>query len=122
MVFNACVSNTDDHPRNHAFVRQADRWRLALAYDLVPQSAVAQERRDLALIVGEHGRAASLYNMLSACGRFGLSVEEARAEFNSVVAVVRTWREVFRELGVVERDIEVIAPAFLYNGSLRGLK
>jgi serine/threonine-protein kinase HipA len=116
MVFNACVSNTDDHPRNHALVRRADGWRLAPAYDLVPQPAVAQERRDLALVAGEHGRAASLYNLLSACGRFGLSGEDARAEFNGVVAVVRAWPEVFRELGVVERDIEAIAPAFLYNG------
>jgi serine/threonine-protein kinase HipA len=116
MVFNACVSNTDDHPRNHALVRQADGWRLAPAYDLVPQPAVAQERRDLALVIGEYGRAASLYNMLSACGRFGLSVEEARAEFDDVVAAVRTWREVFRELGVSARDTETIAPAFLYNG------
>lgn len=116
MVFNACVSNTDDHPRNHALVRQADGWRLALAYDLVPQPAVAQERRDLALAVGEHGRAASLYNILSACGRFGLSVDEARAEFKSVVAAVRTWREGFREHGVVARDMDAIAPAFLYSG------
>ena len=34
----------------------------------------------------------------------------------SVVAVVRTWPEVFRELGVSERDIEAVAPAFLYDG------
>ncbi len=116
LVFNACVSNTDDHPRNHALVRLADGWRLAPAYDLVPQPAVAQERRDLALVAGAHGRAASLHNMLSACGRFGLSVEEARAEFNGVVAVVRTWPEVLRELGVAARDMEAIAPAFLYDG------
>jgi serine/threonine-protein kinase HipA len=116
MVFNACVSNTDDHPRNHALVRQAEGWRLAPAYDLVPQPAVAQERRDLALIVGAHGRAASLHNLLSACERFRLSVEEARAEFDRVVAAVRPWSEVFRELGVPKRDIEAVAPAFLYSG------
>jgi serine/threonine-protein kinase HipA len=116
MVFNACVSNTDDHPRNHALVRAANGWRLAPAYDLVPQPAVAQERRDLALAVGNYGRIASLYNILSACGRFGLSVDEARSEFNNVVAVVRTWREFFCDLGVVERDVEAIAPAFLYEG------
>jgi len=118
VVFNACISNTDDHPRNHALAREAAGWRLAPAYDLVPQPAVAQERRDLALAVGEHGRAASLFNILSACGRFGLSVEEARADFDAVVAVVRTWQEVFRELGVAKRDMEVVASAFLYDGLL----
>jgi hypothetical protein len=30
--------------------------------------------------------------------------------------VVRTWREFFCDLGVVERDVEAIAPAFLYEG------
>jgi serine/threonine-protein kinase HipA len=116
MVFNACIGNTDDHPRNHALLRQAAGWRLAPAYDLVPQAAIARERRDLALAVGQYGRAASLYNILSACGRFGLSTQDARATFDAVVAIVRTWREVFRELGVSNCDIETTESAFLYDG------
>jgi hypothetical protein len=120
MVFNACVATPTTIPETTPWCgRPAAAARSSLRSCAATRGGA--RRRDLALIVRAHGRAASLHNLLSACGRFGLS-EEARAEFNSVVAVVRTWREVFRELGVVERDIEVIAPAFLYNGSLRGLK
>jgi len=38
MVFNAVCGNDDDHPRNHAIVFDADGggWRLALAFDVVP--------------------------------------------------------------------------------------
>lgn len=38
MVFNAAVGNDDDHPRNHAviFDLEEKRWRLAPAFDVVP--------------------------------------------------------------------------------------
>lgn len=38
MVFNAVVGNDDDHPRNHAVIFDLDekRWRLAPAFDVVP--------------------------------------------------------------------------------------
>lgn len=71
------------------------------------------EHRDLALNVGDYGRTASIFNLVSQCARFGLSPEGARKVINAVVVVVRTWREVFGEQGVAARDIEYIAPAFL---------
>ena len=47
MVFNAAVTNNDDHPRNHALLRRQKGWRLSPAYDLVPAPVVSLERRDL---------------------------------------------------------------------------
>jgi len=113
MIFNAAVTNNDDHPRNHALLRREDGWRLAPAYDLVPQPLVSRERRDLALTVGRHGRAASLYNIVSESPRFGVSAEEARRVFDQVVAAVRGWQEIFRAGRISQRDIELVAPAFL---------
>jgi len=113
MVFNAAVTNNDDHPRNHALLRRQKGWRLAPAYDLVPAPVVSQERRDLAMTVGDHGRTASIYNLLSQAGRFGLSAEEARAEIDRIVDVVRLWRDSFFACGVSARDIRYIAPAIL---------
>lgn len=51
MVFNAAVTNKDDHPRSHALLRSGKSWRLSPAYDLVPAPLVSLERRDLALTV-----------------------------------------------------------------------
>lgn len=31
MAFNALISNSDDHPRNHAFIALTDDWRLSPA-------------------------------------------------------------------------------------------
>ena len=113
MVFNAAVTNNDDHPRNHALLRRQKGWRLAPAYDLVPAPVVSLERRDLALTVGNYGRTASIYNLISQAGHFGLSAQEARAEIDRIVAVVRQWREIFFACGVSAQDVDYIAAAIL---------
>jgi serine/threonine-protein kinase HipA len=113
MVFNAAVTNNDDHPRNHAVRRTVRGWRLTPAYDLVPVPLVSLERRDLAMTIGTYGRTASIYNVLSQCERFGLTVAAARKEIENVVAAARTWREHFRACGVSEKDAEYMAQAFL---------
>ena len=113
MVFNAAVTNNDDHPRNHALLRRQKGWRLSPAYDLVPAPAVGLERRDLALAVGHYGRTASIYNLVSQAGRFGLSAEDARSEIDRLVDVLRQWRETFFACGVSAQDVNTITPAIL---------
>lgn len=113
MVFNAAVTNNDDHPRNHALLRRQKGWRLSPAYDIVPAPLVSLERRDLALTVGDYGRTASVYNLLSQAGRFGLSAEEARGHIDRLVETVRHWRDSYFACGVSARDIDYIAPAML---------
>jgi len=113
IVFNAAVTNNDDHPRNHALLRTARGWRLTPAYDLVPAPVVSLERRDLAMTIGTYGRTASIYNLLSQCERFGLTAEAARKEIENIVTTVRTWRQHFHACGVSAKDTEYIAPAFL---------
>ena len=113
IVFNAAVTNNDDHPRNHAVLRTKDGWRLTPAYDLVPAPLVSLERRDLAMTVGTYGRTASIYNLLSQCERFGLTAEAARKEIENVVASVRGWRDHFLACGVSKQDVEYMARAFL---------
>ena len=113
VVFNAAVTNNDDHPRNHAALRTARGWRLTPAYDLVPAPLVSLERRDLAMTIGTYGRTASIYNLVSQCERFGLTTEAARKEIENVVTIVRTWRQHFDACGVSAKDIDYVAPAFL---------
>ncbi|MDP3036498.1 MAG: HipA domain-containing protein, partial [Rhodocyclaceae bacterium] len=103
----------DDHPRNHALLRRPKGWHLSPAYDLVPAPVVSLERRDLALTVGNYGRTASIYNLLSQAGRFGLTLVAARMEVDRIVAVVRRWRESFFACGVSAQDLDYIAPAIL---------
>ena len=50
MCFNALISNTDDHPRNHALLAKTRDWRLSPAYDLTPSPLISIQKRDLAMI------------------------------------------------------------------------
>jgi serine/threonine-protein kinase HipA len=113
MIFNAAVTNNDDHPRNHAVRRTALGWELTPAYDLVPTPTVSLDRRDLAMTVGTYGRVASIYNLLSQCRRFGLTNEAAKAVVDLIVTTLRSWRDDFRTSGVSSKDVDYIAPAFL---------
>lgn len=36
LVFSICISNTDDHLRNHGFLLSGSHWTLSPAYDLNP--------------------------------------------------------------------------------------
>jgi serine/threonine-protein kinase HipA len=45
MCFNALISNTDDHPRNHAIIAKNQGWKLSPAYDLTPTPHVSEERK-----------------------------------------------------------------------------
>jgi serine/threonine-protein kinase HipA len=117
MVFNALISNTDDHPRNHAVIAPQTDWRLSPAYDLTPFPAVSLERRDLALTVGDFGRYANSENLLSQCARFLLDRDEASALIDACEAQVRAcWYAVARREGVSEADCARIARAFAYEG------
>lgn len=48
MCFNALISNTDEHPRNHGLVAPGHDFELAAAYDLARNPLISVERRDLA--------------------------------------------------------------------------
>ncbi len=117
MAFNALISNSDDHPRNHAFIAFADSWQLSPAYDLTPTAPSSIERRDLALACGDEGRRASAANLLSQSGRFLLAREAAARILDTMEQTVRNrWYEVARREGVSERDCERIRGGFSYAG------
>lgn len=117
MTFNALISNTDDHPRNHGLIAPGRDFELAPAYDLTPNPLTSVERRDLALIVGRYNRYANRENLLSDCERFRLSHEEANALIDRMKETVqRRWRPVMRAQGVTEKDCEQLARSFTYEG------
>lgn len=117
MCFNALISNTDDHPRNHAVIAMENDWKLSPAYDLVPNMPISLQRRDLALECGDMGRHAHAENLLSQSARFLLEPEEAKAIIDEMEQTIRDrWYEIARREGVNEKDCETIRPAFAYEG------
>ena len=107
MVFNILMDNTDDHEKNHAFVRADDGfYDLSPAYDVVPsvQGLGQQQMR-----VGKSQAESSLENALSEVQAFGLSKDAAVASIRRVVATVDQWKESFTAHGVSARDLDRMA-------------
>lgn len=117
MTFNALISNTDDHPRNHAVIAPNQGFGLSPAYDLIPHPQVGVEHRDLALTIGDYGRYANAENLISQSPRFLLEREDAARVIDEMEACVRgRWYAVARREGVTEQDCEKISCAFVYEG------
>ena len=117
MCFNALISNTDDHPRNHAVVAPDIDWVLSPAYDLTPSMPVSIERRDLALICGDLGRYAHARNLLSQHARFLLDRAAAESLIDDIERAVRNrWYDIARAEGVTDKDCDRISGAFAYPG------
>jgi serine/threonine-protein kinase HipA len=104
MVFNVLMENTDDHEKNHAFLNDKGKWKLAPAYDLQPQlQGIGYQQ----LVVGSRAHEPSIENALSDAGRFMLTGAEANDEVERMLEVLSRWPEKFRQEGVSERDIAV---------------
>ena len=117
MVFNALISNTDDHPRNHALIAPTEKWELSPAYDLTPNPLTSIEKRDLALTCGTYNRYANRINLLSQHGQFKLSLVQATAIIDQIQQTVASrWHAVLRQHGTTQLECEKLAAAFNYAG------
>src|SRR5258706_4107523 len=117
MVFNELISNTDDHPRNHALIATTDKWELSPAYDLTPNPPTSVESRDLAMTCGTYNRYANRTNLLSQHGQFKLSLEHATAIVDHLQQeVAARWHATLRQQGATPADCDKLAGAFNYAG------
>jgi serine/threonine-protein kinase HipA len=107
MVFNILMDNTDDHEKNHAFVRADDGfYDLSPAYDVVSSvQGLGQQQ----LRVGKGQADSSIANALSEVQAFGMKKDAAVEIIMQIVTAVDGWKERFRVQGVRERDLEMMA-------------
>lgn len=96
IVFSICVSNTDDHLRNHGFLLAPTGWSLAPAYDMNPDPYGA----GLKLNISETDNAQDLELALSVASVFRVKQQRARDIATEVKGVVSQWREVATSYGL----------------------
>ena len=111
IAFNVLVSNTDDHLRNHGFLRAPHGWRLSPAYDLNPVPVDVKPRVH-ALALDDFDGTASLETALTVAPRFGMTGRDARAALAEVGRAVRGWRDAAARHGLTPDDVERMASAF----------
>jgi serine/threonine-protein kinase HipA len=109
IIFSILTGNTDDHLRNHAFLRRGRGWALSPAYDLNPNP----NRPDrLSTAIDLDDTKADMGTALSVSGYFRLSLAEARSEVASVRDGTSGWRSEAAALNLPHREIDLMAQAF----------
>lgn len=118
MTFNAMTGNTDDHLRNHAFLRDHQGWRLSPAYDLNPNhESYARRSHALAFLPGE--KAPSLALCQEMTGYFNLDKKQVEHGLNAIGAALTQWKTIAKSNGLSDSEIQRKAAAFEHDDSQR---
>ncbi len=110
MLFSVLISNTDDHLRNHGFLRLAPQgWCLAPLYDVNPS---AFNVTHLQLNINETDNVASVPLVLSVADAFGLTAVDAELILARQRKAVSTWQAVAKGFNLPAPQIERMKQAF----------
>ncbi|OHV47123.1 HipA domain-containing protein [Pseudofrankia sp. BMG5.36] len=109
ILFSILTGNTDDHLRNHAFLRERDGWALSPAYDLNPNP---DNPARLSTAVDLDNTDASLDVALSVGNYFRLSPPRARDLVREVETATSGWRQAAAELGIPKSQADRMAVAY----------
>ena len=112
IVLSICVSNSDDHLRNHGFLLTSSGWVLSPAYDINP----VPSGEYLKLNISEDDGRMSVDLALSVAEKFRLDQKDAKATLNKVQKSVTNWKKQAEKFGIAQADISQMAPAFSTDG------
>ena len=108
IAFSIAVHNTDDHLRNHGFLRHRSGWRIAPAFDVNPNPEAGARR--VTSIGGAGDAVAEVESLLGYASTFGLTTVEARATLHAVAEAVSGWQSAARSNGISAAEISRFAP------------
>lgn len=108
IVFSICISNTDDHLRNHGFLLQPDGWKLSPAYDLNPNPS----GMGMSLNISDTDNSLSLELALEVAEYFRVDGSTARGIFTEVKDATANWRSHASDLGISRGEQEMMRSAF----------
>jgi len=108
IVFFLCVSNVDDHLRNHGFLLQAKGWVLAPAYDMNP----VDSGDGLKLNISDSDNSQSLELAYSVAPFYRLKARRAQQIGRAVIEAASHWRKVATAVGIPRAEQDSMENAF----------
>ena len=113
IVFSICVSNTDDHLRNHGFILTKGGWQLSPAYDINPVETGA----GLKLNISENDNALDLELAMEVHQHFRITKDKATSIINEVQSEVKNWKKIAAKYEISKSEQELKARAFLLKNN-----
>lgn len=108
IVLNICISNCDDHLRNHGFIFTPRGWTLSPAYDLTPDPY----GYGLKLNISETDNALDLDLAISIAPYLGIGMDHAMRVVDEVKSAVPLWRRIATRYGIPRSEQDLMARAF----------
>ena len=110
MLFSVLISNTDDHLRNHGFLKNnANGWQLSPLYDVNPS---CDRTGNLQLNIDENSSAATVEMVMSVAEYVRLNKAEAEKSLDQPHRAVSKWRNIAQTLGIGNGEIARMSAAF----------
>ncbi len=108
VLFSVCVSNTDDHLRNHGFLFTEAGWILAPAFDINAN----ETGTGLKLNIDEHDNSLDIDLVMRTASFYLLSHERALEIKEAVIKAVADWKIVAAKYKIPPSEIERKSRAF----------
>lgn len=108
IVFNICISNSDDQLRNHGFLLTPKGWILSPAYDLNP----VPKSNGLHLNISEFSNALELDLAREVAPQFRVETSYAAEIIEQVTGAVSHWHEEAKKFGIGRSDMLQMEDAF----------
>jgi serine/threonine-protein kinase HipA len=110
IVFNVAIHDTDDHLRNHGFLRAPGGWRLSPIFDVNPNRELGQGR--VTSIGGATDVDDEPVAIWDVAGEFRLQVSEAREIVRDVVGAMEGWRDAANRNRIAPREQDRFGEVF----------
>ncbi|MBX7044207.1 MAG: HipA domain-containing protein [Ignavibacteria bacterium] len=108
IVFNICITNTDDHLRNHGFLLTKSGWILSPAYDLNP----VDRGTGLSLNISETDNSLSLDLAMDVIKYFRVRESKASEIIKTVKESVTHWQDIAKKYCISRGEQEKMYNAF----------
>ncbi len=113
IVFYICISNVDDHLRNHGFILQENGWILSPAFDINPVAS----GNGLKLNISETDNSQSLTLAKEVAEFFRIKPNQADKIIQEITTAVKYWRKEANNLHIPVREQNNMERAFQPRGS-----
>ena len=110
IVFYICVSNTDDHLRNHGFLLTAKGWRISPAFDINP----VRKATGLHLNISEKDNSLDVNLALEVAPYFRLSKKRAEEITTEAKKSVKNWNVVAEKYKISKGERDLMADSFRF--------
>jgi len=108
VLFSVCVSNTDDHLRNHGFIYTEAGWTLSPAFDINAN----ETGTGLKLNIDDEDNSLDIDLVMKTAPYYLLSNQRAEEIKKEVTKAVSSWRKLATQYKISPSEIERKAKAF----------